>query len=410
MRFAHTKRMNSLLKQAKALQEELIQYRRSLHSHAEIGFDLKDTVSFVESTLKSFGYIPKPCGKAGVIATMGRVNAKKCILLRADMDALPIQEKSGETFACKKGNMHACGHDLHTAMLLGAAKLLKENEGDCDGCVKLLFQPAEETLEGANDVLKHGVLENPSPQAAMMLHVMTNTDFPTGTAIISSPGVSAPAADFFTVRLTGKGCHGSSPWEGRNPLSGAAHLILALNGLTAQEIPVSQGAVLTVGCVHGGEAGNVIPSMVTLKGTSRIFNEEERIRLKKRIIETVNAIAKAHRLQAKTEFTSGCPTLWNDEELSVFTASVAKELLGKKKAFTVQELSPNSAVKRSGGSEDFAYIAHEVPSIMMALSAGEREKGYAYPLHHPKARFDEDALYVGAALYAHFALSRLKYQ
>ena len=400
--------MESILQQAKALQKEWIEHRRYLHKHAECGFALEDTKSYVESVLKSLGYTPKPCGKAGVIADIGGANTKNCILLRADMDGLPIREESGEKFASKTGNMHACGHDVHTAMLLGAARLLKDREKRLKGNVRLLFQPAEEILEGAKDVIQHGALGNPTPKAAVMLHVMTNTALPTGTAIISSPGVSAPAADFFTITLKGKGCHGSTPWEGNNPLQGAAQLILALHALTAQEIPISQSAVLSLGCVHGGDAGNVIPQTVTMKGTARVFDEGERERLKKRMAELVKSLAKAHRLKGKVECTSGCPTLLNNEELSAFSASRLKALLSKSKAFTVQELSQDAATKRSGGSEDFAYISHEIPSIMIAVAAGETAKGYAYPLHHPKARFDEDALCVGAAIYAHLAEEWLK--
>lgn len=400
--------MNTILTEAKELQKELTEYRQSLHRNAECGFDLQNTVNFVENTLKTMGFTPKRCGKAGIIADMGAGNPKNCVLLRADMDALPIKENSGERFSCKTGNMHACGHDLHTAMLLGAAKLLKPFEKEIHGRIRLLFQPAEEVLEGAKNVIKHGALENPEPNAAIMLHVMTNTELPTGVAVISSAGVSAPAADFFTIELKGKGCHGSTPWEGINPLPAAAQIVTALSALSAQEIPVANGGVLSIGRVHGGSVGNVIPQTASISGTVRTFDETEREFLKKRIRETVSGIAKAYRLQGKTAFTSGCPTLINDGELSALAAQSLKDLLGKNRAFTVQELQGNTSTKRSGGSEDFAYISQLVPSVMVALAAGEKAKGYAYPLHHPKVRFDEGALPIGAAIYAQLALAVLK--
>ena len=400
--------MNTIVAEAKRIQKELAEHRQALHKHAECGFDLQKTAHYVETTLKAYGISATPCGKSGVIADMGGGNIKNCVLLRADMDALPMQERSGEPFACKTGNMHACGHDLHTAMLLGAAKLLKAREKELNGRVRLLFQPAEECLEGAKDMIEHGALENPQPQAAIMLHVLTNTELPTGTVVISSPGVSAPAADFFTITLRGKGCHGSTPWEGRNPLSAAAQIITALNALAAQEIPVAHGTVLSIGRVHGGEAGNVIPQTASVSGTARSFDEEARARLKKRIKETVLGIAKAYGVQARTSFTSGCPTLVNEEGLCERSAQALKSLLGERKAFAVQELQGSGTTKRSGGSEDFAYISQRIPSVMIAIAAGERAKGYEYPLHHPQALFDEEALSIGAAVYAGLALEFLQ--
>ncbi len=390
--------MEELLKNAKKMQAELILHRRYLHENAECGFALTKTLAYVEKQLKGMGYTPKKCGKAGLIVEVGK--GKKGVLLRADMDGLPIAEKSGLSYACKDGNMHACGHDLHTAMLLGAAKLLKANEGRLNGNVRLLFQPAEELLEGAKDCIKAGVLEG--VDHAVMLHVLTALDIPMGEVIVSSEGVSAPAADYFSIEIKGKGCHGSSPWKGIDPLTVAAHILLGLQALSSRELSPMQTAVLTVGSIQTGEAANAISDAALLHGTLRAFDEDVRSFVKGRMETLVKRTAQAFRASARVQYGGGCPTLVNDGELSELAYKAAKGLFGKGAAFTSAELG-GDVRQNGGGSEDFAYISHAVPSVMIALSAGERSKGFVYPLHHPKAKFDENALPIGAALYAELA-------
>ena len=388
-----------MLKEAKNLQAELSAWRRYLHEHAETGFDLPQTTGFIQTELIKMGYSPQKCGKAGILAEVGE---GEIFLLRADIDALPIREETGEHFACKTGNMHACGHDMHAAMLLGAAKLLKSYEKELKCKIRLLFQPAEEILEGAKDVIHAGALQN--VKGGMMIHVMTNVSLPVGTAVVSSAGVSSPAADFFTIAIKGKSCHGSTPWNGVDALSAAAHILIALQELSARELNPGMPAVLTIGSFHGGNASNVIADFVELKGTLRAFDEEIRIMVKTRLEEISKNVAKAFRARAKVTYSSGCPTLVNDKNLSIFAEKVAKEALGEQNVFTSAQLS-GDAKTRSGGSEDFAYISHETPCVMIAVAAGEPKNGYEYPLHHPKVKFDERALSVGAALYAQMALN-----
>lgn len=383
-----------ILKRAKEMQAELTAWRRSLHRQAERGFALDKTTTLIKSELQKMGYQSKDCGRAGVVAEVGE---GELFLLRADMDALPIREKSGEKFACKNGNMHACGHDMHAAMLLGAAKLLKESEKQLRRKVRLLFQPAEETLEGAKDCIEAGVLTD--VQGAMMIHVMTNVSMPVGCAVVSSSGVSAPAADFFSIEVKGKSCHGSAPWNGADALVAAANILLALQEIPARELSSDTSAVLTIGEMNGGTASNVIADRALLKGTLRAYDEETRTFIKQRIEKISATVAMAYRTRAKVRYESGCPTLVNDKTLSERTERVGKALLGERCVFTSKELQGDTKSK-SGGSEDFAYISQKVPSVMVALAAGEPSKGYDYPLHHAKVRFDEDALPVGAALYA----------
>ena len=394
------------LQEAKALQEEIKSHRLWLHTHAETGFDLTETKPYVESALMEMGYIVQECGKAGLVTTVGKPGGK-VLLLRADMDALPIAEEADVDFACKNGRMHACGHDMHTAMLLGAAKILKAHESELDGMVKLMFQPAEEIFEGSKDMIASGVLENPRPDAALMIHVAAGMPLPAGTVVVSAPGVSAPAADYFTIRVHGKGCHGSAPQNGIDPLTAAAHILIALQEIHARELSASDEAVLTIGTFHAGEAGNVIPDTATMGGTIRTYDEKARAYLKERMTAIAKNVAEAFRASAEVSFGSGCPTLVNDKDLSEKVTGYLKDLLGASHAFTTAELSGGKPA-RGGGSEDFAYVSHEVPSLMLALAAGEPSKGYPYPQHHPKVKFDESVLSTGAAVFVDCAINYLR--
>ena len=395
-----------ILREAKALQEEIKSHRLWLHTHAETGFDLTETKPYVKSALVKMGYTVQECGKAGLVTTVGKPGGK-VLLLRADMDALPIAEEADVDFACQNGRMHACGHDMHTAMLLGAAKLLKAHESELDGMVKLMFQPAEEIFEGSKDMIASGVLENPSPDAALMIHVTAGMPLPAGTVVVSAPGVSAPAADYFTIRVHGKGCHGSAPQNGIDPLTAAAHILIALQEIHARELSASDEAVLTIGTFHAGEAGNVIPDTATMGGTIRTYDEKTRAYLKERMTAIAQNVAEAFRASADVSFGSGCPTLVNDKGLSETVTGYLKDLLGANRAFTTAELSGGKPA-RGGGSEDFAYVSHEVPSLMLALAAGEPSKGYVYPQHHPKVKFDESVLSTGAAVFVDCALQYLR--
>lgn len=395
-----------ILQEASALQDEIKAHRLWLHTHAETGFDLTETKPYVKSTLTEMGYTVQECGKAGLVTTVGKPGGK-VILLRADMDALPIAEEADVDFACKNGRMHACGHDMHTAMLLGAAKILKAHESELDGMVKLMFQPAEEIFEGSKDMIASGVLENPRPDAALMIHVAAGMPLPAGTVVVSAPDVSAPAADYFTIRVHGKGCHGSAPQNGIDPLTAAAHILIALQEIHARELSASDEAVLTIGTFHAGEAGNVIPDTATMGGTIRTYDEKTRAYLKERMTAIAKNVAEAFRASAEVSFGSGCPTLVNDKDLSEKVTGYLKDLLGASHAFTTAELNGGKPA-RGGGSEDFAYVSHEVPSLMLALAAGEPSKGYPYPQHHPKVKFDESVLSTGAAVFVDCAVQYMK--
>ena len=395
------------LQEALSHEDKLIADRRYLHTHPGTEFDIEDTLAYVKKELIDMGYEPKECGKAGLVALAGGKKPGKVFLLRADMDALPIREEADVDFASTNGKMHACGHDMHTSMLLGAARLLKAHEDEICGTIKLMFQPAEEVFEGSNDMIEAGVLKNPDVDVALMIHVMAGMPLPTGTAIVCDGGVSAPAADYFTIRIQGKGCHGSMPNNGVDPITAAAHIITGLQEIHARELALSDEAVLTIGTIHGGGASNVIPDSVELGGTIRTYDEDVRSFLKTRMTEIAEGIATSFRATAAVSFGSGCPTLTNDADLSACTVSYIRELLGMQKAFTAGQLNAMSGDKKApktAGSEDFAYVSQKVPSIMLALAAGTPDAGYCYPQHHPKVKFDEAALAQGSAIYAYTAM------
>ncbi len=389
-----------MLKEALKIQSQIQRDYEHLHAHAETGFDLTQTRAYVKKRLLEMGYEPVDCGKAGIVATAGNPETGKVFLLRADMDALKIKEEADVSFKSDNGNMHACGHDAHTAMLLGAAKLMKYHEQELGGIVKFMFQPAEEILEGAKDMIDAGVLENPKVEGAMMAHVMTGVPIKSGTVIVSAPGVSAPAADFFKIEIKGKGCHGSMPHLGADPLTAAAHVLIALQEIKARELSVFDEAALTIGALEGANVPNAIPDAVTLKGSMRAFDEEVRNLMKKRLTEIAENVARAFRTEAIVTYTSGTPTLTNDKELSEKTNIWLKEALGEDMVIRSQDMPGKSG----GGSEDFAYVSQRVPSIMVALAAGDSREGYEHPLHHPKMRLDTKAFVYGAAALAEVAM------
>ena len=394
--------MQDLLNQADV--SRVSRDRQYLHAHAGVGFELQETFNYVWTALTEMGLTPRKCGRCGIVADIGR--GEKCVLLRADMDALPIREEADVPFACGSGAMHACGHDLHTAMLLEAARMLKVREAELPGSVRLMFQPAEEPLLGAADMLADGLLDGVKPRSAFMIHVLTNIELPVGTVIVSAPGVSAPAAGMFEVRIQGKGCHGAMPHTGVDPITIAAHTVLNLQQIQTRELSLTQPCALTIGMLQAGDTANVIPDRAVLRGSLRAFDDQTHQYLMYRVNEIAAQTAALFHGSAETEMLGGCPTLVNDEALSNSTLSALRELLGQERVLLSRELGGDAA--KSSGSEDFANITHEVPSLMVALAAGQPSAGYNYPAHHPQARFDEAALPVGAAVYAAMALNALK--
>lgn len=377
--------------EALRLKPELIRYRRDLHRNAEVGCHLPKTVRFVKEELEKLGYSPIELCDSGLMAVVGK--GEKTVLLRADMDALPMEEMSGLDFASQdKCAAHTCGHDLHAAALIGAARLLKEHESDLNGKVKLMFQPGEEIFKGAKAMIEAGILENPAVDIAFAQHVTPR--YPTG--IIASRSGAAMASCFgFKIHIQGRASHGANPEDGVDPINIGVHIHLALQELIAREVNFQAGATLTIGSFHAGSAPNNIPQDAELSGTLRTFDNNAKEFLMGRIRETVQKTAELFRGQAEIEELSNVPSEINDPRLTETVRSYARKLYGEK--CLVEDVLMT-------GSEDFAFITEKVPSVIVFVGARDpQHEGSFYPGHHPKVMFDENVLPICTSLYVEVA-------
>ena len=305
------------------LKEETIENRRYFHTNAEVGLDMPKAKAYVMKKLTEYGLEPKECGY-GVTATLGK--GGKVLLLRADMDALPMPEESGEPFACPTGKeAHTCGHDFHAAMLLTAAKMLKENEAELEGTVKFMFQPAEETFQGGKNMLENGILENPHVDAALAYHVSPGK-MPVGIYMYNSTGTMMFSVDGFKITVTGKGGHGAYPHTSIDPINIAVHVYLALEALIAREADPNKACVLTVGQFTAGTAENIIPNNAVMKGTIRTNDKTNRELLVRRMKEVAVKTAEVYGGTAEVEMLSEVPPLICDPKLTEEFVGYMKEL------------------------------------------------------------------------------------
>ena len=382
---------------ALALREETVAHRRWFHANAEVGLHMPKGQAYVLEELAKLGIDAKPCGH-GVSATLGKPG--KCILLRADMDALPMKEESGESFACPTGTeAHCCGHDFHVAMLLTAAKMLKENEANLEGTVKLMFQPAEETFEGAKNMIQNGILENPAPDVALAYHV-TSGRMPIGIYMYNITGTMMFSVDGFKITIKGRGSHGAYPHAGIDPINIACHVYLALEALIAREVDPAKANVLTIGKFTAGNANNIIPETAELQGTIRSNDKASRELLVSRMKQIAQKTADVYGGTAEIEMLSEVPPLICDPKLTGEFADYMKNM-GVPGAYPYPGISASA-------SEDFASIAEKIPSTFMYISAGYLDERGDAPAHNAKVRFNEDVCPVGAASYAHCATEWLK--
>ena len=379
------------------LKDETIANRRHIHKNAETGLDLPKTKAYVMEKLTEYGLEPKDCGY-GVTATLGK--GGKVLLLRADMDALPMPEESGEEFACPTGKeAHTCGHDFHAAMLLTAAKMLKEKEDTLEGTIKFMFQPAEETFEGSKNMIENGILENPPVDAALAYHVSPGK-MPIGLFMYNDKDTMMYSVDGFKITIHGKGSHGAYPHVGVDPINIGVHIHLALQELIARESDPTHSCVLTIGQFAGGTAANIIPETAVLPGTIRTNKPEARELLVRRMKEVAEKTAAVYNGTVDIEMISEVPPL-------ICNPKLTDEVVGYMQELGIPGLTPYPGISASA-SEDFAVIAEKVPSTFMYLSAGYLDERGQYPAHHPKAQFNEDACPIGAACLAHCASQWLK--
>jgi IAA-amino acid hydrolase len=384
----------NVLEDAKAISEWVVSLRRQVHRRPELKYEEAQTSQLVRDTLAQLGVAHRhPVARTGVVATIG-TGRGPCVALRADMDALPVQEEADVPFRSEvDGKMHACGHDCHTAMLLGAARLLKARESELHGTVKLIFQPAEEVGEGAERMCQEGVLEEPKVERIFGLHVWP--EITTGM-IAGNPGVILAALGSFDITVSGKGGHGAMPHLAIDPVTCAAKLIVELQTIVSRETDPFSPTVVSVGSIHGGSAMNVIPPSVKLTGTFRSLSDAGIEFVKRRIEEIAVGVAAVNRCTAAVTYPiPGSPATVNDAACWATAREAAEALLGAENVRVMQPLM---------GSEDFAYYQRRVPGCFVTLGVSDPAWETRHGFHHPKFMVDEAALPIGTAWYVETAL------
>lgn len=377
----------------KDLQDEIVTMRRDLHQIPEIGGDLPETKAYVIKKLTEMG-IPFTENKSdsGLMAEIRGEKPRKTIALRADMDALPIQEANEVEYISRhEGIMHACGHDAHTAMLLGAARVLSENKERIPGTVRLLFQTDEEGSRGAERTIKEGGIQGADAVFGTHIGTILSKDIPSGT-MVCTPGCCMASFDKFVIRVKGNGCHGSTPEKGVDPINIASHIVINLQEIVAREIAATKPAVLTIGHMEAGFAYNVIPSEALIEGTIRALEEDVRQELARRIKEVAEATARTFRGEVEYEMIWGAPPVISDPEMAALAADCAREVVGESRVIDRVD-APNM------GGEDFAYFLNQVPGAFMFLSSSNPEKHTDIPHHNPRFNVDEDVLWIGSAMF-----------
>jgi amidohydrolase len=374
--------------------------RRDFHRHPEIGFNEVRTAGIVARELEDLGLkVTTGIAKTGVTALLEMERPGPVILLRFDMDALPVQEETGVDYSSETpGVMHACGHDGHIAIGLSVARILYNHRQELDGIVKFVFQPAEEGLGGAEGMIKEGVLKDPKPDLALALHLWNEK--PVGwLGIRSGPVMSA--SEIFRMRIIGRGGHGAAPHLAIDPVYASAQIINALQSIVSRNVPPLQSAVVSVTTIHTGDAFNVIPYFAEMQGTIRTFDPTVRERVLSRFRQIVEGIAEAMECQVELNLQSITPAVINDPQITDVIWQAAKQVL------------PGSQLDddfSTMGSEDFAFMTREIPGCYFFIGSANPEMGLNASHHHPKFNFDEDALPRGVALITAAAVQFMRQQ
>jgi len=379
----------------KDMQDYIVSLRRDLHQIPELGTDLPETQARIAAELDKLGVAyRKNKGDSGIIGEIKGARPGRTLLLRADIDGLPITEETGLPFASRhKGRMHACGHDSHAAMLLGALRVLQENRDKFAGTVRFVFQTAEETSKGSVIAIKEGVMEG--VDAVFGLHIGSIfPNIPNGKVVCPS-GCCMASFDRFALKVMGTGCHGSTPEKGVDPVTIACNIVLSLQEVVAREIAAPKPAVLTIGKINGGFAYNVIPNEVEIEGTIRAFDDSVRKYLAKRIEEISKGVAATYRGSCDFLMDWGAPPVINDAAMAALAARAVEKSLGADRLVT--------KVPAVMGGEDFACYLQKAPGAFMALSSANPAKHTDVVHHNPKFNIDEDVLYEGSTVFVAIA-------
>ncbi len=390
--------MADFLSEAQALFEYTQALRRDFHRHPELGFHEVRTAGIVARELNKLGLEVTPgIAETGVVATIEGNRQEPVLLLRFDMDALPIQEQTGTSYASENpGVMHACGHDGHTAVGLTVARMLHSHRQELSGTIKLVFQPAEEGEGGAQRMLAEGILENPHADAALALHLWNEKPF--GWLGITA-GPTMAAAEIINIKVTGRGGHGAIPQLAIDPILASAQIINALQSIVARNVSPLETAVVSVTSIHGGETFNVIPAQVSLQGTIRTFSPEVRQHVLERFHQVVEGVGTAMQCQVECQVQSISPAVVNDGDLAERVRTTARHLL------------PDSQVEadyHTMGAEDMAFILQKLPGCFFFIGSANPAEGLDAPHHHPRFDFDERALVHATALMASAAWNYLQ--
>ena len=390
--------MNEFLQRMEEIKPTLVSWRREIHANPEVGLNLPITIDFVRRELEKMGYDVRDCG-GGLTTVIEGAQSGKTFLLRADMDALPMAEESGLPYASKNPKAaHTCGHDTHTAMLLGAAKILLELKSRIKGRVKLMFQPGEEVGVGAKSMIENGLLEAPTVDAAMGLHAMVALGLNTGE-LGWYDGSALASGDMFRIDVIGRGSHGSRPEAGIDPINILCHIHSMLQTINSREKPQKEAVVLMICQIAAGDAPNVISSRGFMTGTIRTYNQEVRKFVKKRVKEIALGTAATLGGEAEVFFNLGMAPTINNKEVCTSLKEYFQELLGEEKVVKI----PSQMA-----SEDFSEVLNRVPGAFFRLGMGSRSEGYLYDGHNPRVVFNEEAMPIGAAAYAYGAIRWLE--
>ena len=380
--------------------KEMVEVRHQIHAHPELAFEEHATSDMVAARLKEWGYeVHRGLAGTGVVGTLKRGTGKMRLGIRADMDALPIQETTGLPYASQlPGKMHACGHDGHTAILLAAARSIAQDP-QFDGTLNLIFQPAEEGLGGGRVMVEQGLFKLFPCDAIFALHNMPG--MPEGQFGFRA-GAFMPSSDTVNITVLGKGGHGSAPHLSADPVVAAAHIVVALQTVVSRNVDPREMAVISVGAIHGGEAANVIPQNVTMRLTVRAFNPEIRAMLKQRITDLVQSQAQTMGVQADVDYDWRYPSLINDEASTAFAKQVALDWLGDK------GVMPNLAPLT--GSEDFSFMLQECPGCYLIVGNGQGEHHHTggCMVHNPGYDFNDAILPIAASYWVKLVNAYLK--